>query len=648
MRTLRPLLACALCCAACSSAASGPHALYSADPTSNQNPFPDARLFGDGGLGARPQAYAPFVDPAAVSAGGTTFATYMQSLGTLTATFDGFGNYGAELVPFSEAMAGASLSAAFSYVSLGGTPAAGPAPRVLTVDTPPFAPVEPTLPLAPATPYALVLTDAARSAAGAPLVRSADFEGWASGAGASTLAAVAKALNLDAKHLVFAMVFTTQDARADLTALATWVAQPLPAFPPDAGLKIPSPAITDCHGAPAAEQCPSGLFSADAGTLAPVQPWFVEGLWDGGSPGGGYQQPAADVGTVVAGTMTLKDARDAEAGHFQASVVSNPATGRDVDRAFVLVLPNPQTQPMPASGYPLALVGHGLGERNSLSLTYDHNTGLPVPSSSMCVRYAEFFTSRGYACLGLDAPSHGTRGEELQFFRFDDLTVTRDYFREMAFDQMQALRIAASGLLSQFGPAIDPGNLRYFGISLGGIMGSTFLSVDPRSLGGVLNVPGGGLVHVFESPNIFIDLGLLLQSQVGILFAQSDGTVNPKYAATLPFVTTIAQMVLESADPINYAPALPSQKHLLIQEGLLDQTVPNDTNDDLTAAFGVATLTAASSAAGGTSGRWQFDIRKWGLDPTQVDPHGIFELLPAVRAQAGDYLQKNCTEILAE
>ena len=33
---------------------------------------------------------------------------------------------------------------------------------------------------------------------------------------------------------------------------------------------------------------------------------------------------------------------------------------------------------------------------------------------------------------------------------------------------------------------------------------------------------------------------------------------------------------MEPADPINYAGAMPASKHILIQEGLGDQTVPNN------------------------------------------------------------------------
>ncbi len=38
---------------------------------------------------------------------------------------------------------------------------------------------------------------------------------------------------------------------------------------------------------------------------------------------------------------------------------------------------------------------------------------------------------------------------------------------------------------------IDPDHAYYYGISLGGIMGDTFMAYDPDVLNGVLNVPGG-------------------------------------------------------------------------------------------------------------------------------------------------------------
>lgn len=634
---------------ACGASPTGPHVLYSADPANPDNPFPDARLSGrDGGLGSRTNAYQPFIAAAAVAKGGPSFQTYMevlnQTLASLPDSARGFGNDGAELVPFSESLAAASLTAAFSYVALSGTPALGPEARVSYIDAPPFAQVSPALPLAPNHSYALVLTDAAKSVAGRALTRSSDFDAWAHGDGATQLAAAAGVIHLDVAHIIFAMVFTTQNAPTDLVSLAGWIkTSTVPTFT----FAVPTPNVTDCTAPPMGTQCPLGIFTADAGTLAAVMPFLTESIADGGA-NGGYQEPPSEVGTIVTGTVVLKDMRDSEAGHFQPSMVAAPDTGRDVARAFVLALPdpaNPKT-PLPPNGYPLVLVGHGLGGSNSVGFSAG------VPNSSLCVQLAQFFAAQGFGCIGIDAPSHGTRGGEAGFFRFDDLTITRDYFREMAFDQMQILRVAASGQLAQFGAHIDKTNLRYFGISLGGIMGSTFLSIDPNSLGGVLNVPGGGLVNIFQSPSIFYDLGLILQGSLAIPYNGPNGTVDPDFQATIPFITTVSQVLLESADPINYAALLPSTKPLLIQEGLLDRTVPNNTTDDLAAAYGVQQVTATTGTPGGpgVDGLWKYDLTKYGLDPTSPDinPHLIFTLLPAVRAQTAVYLKTNGALIEAE
>jgi hypothetical protein len=303
----------------------------------------------------------------------------------------------------------------------------------------------------------------------------------------------------------------------------------------------------------------------------------------------------------------------------------------------------------------MVLVGHGLGEANTLQLGGNHK-----PLFSECVMLAEFFTKAGFGCIGIDAPSHGSRGSAANFFDFAALEVTRDYFREMAFDQMQLQRFAASWPAGQAGITIDPQRLTYFGVSLGGIMGANFLSLDKRTPHGVLVVPGGGLYQIFQSPMIFDSLGFLLaQLNMGVSFLAADGGYNPDFIASLPFLEAAAQAVLEPGDSINNgtlfsgSTALGQSKHVLMLEGLGDQTVPNETTDQLAATLRVPTLLAGSSASGGASGLWKYDLTHYGLDPNPgtdggVDPHGTFFYVPQARDQVSHYLMSNGTDILAE
>jgi hypothetical protein len=613
----------------------GPHALWSADPTSLANPFPDARVLGpDGGLAARESYWQPFVPQADADAGGVTFSGYMQEFAQSLGASPGFGNYGAQLVPFSSPVGAASLTGAFSFVRLT-TPAVVEAMPTVAYDAElSYASVRPATPLLPATPYALVLSNAAQAAAGGALTRSLDFASWAGAAGQGQVASAAAALGLQPADIIFMNVFTTVDVRADMTALATWVAQPLPGGP---ALTVSPTPITTCSGGGDAtiEQCPEGVLTVDGGVQQVLNPWLYDEGWE---------DPPVDVGTVVIGDVALQDVRDGENGHFVATYVAAPGTGRKVSRQFVMATPNPALHPMPAAGWPMVVAGHGLGGGNSV---HQVSPGQPMPT--FCLAMAEFLAQNGYGCLGIDAPSHQSRGSYFNYFNVQDLGVTRDYIREMVFDEMQLTRMLASWPPGLDGITIDPTNLRYVGQSLGSIEGAEILTLDPRLKGGVLLVPGGGLTDIVQSPILGSEVDVLIAAYSGVPFETlADGGLDPDFLAIFPVLLTVGQAVVESADPINHARFLPAGVHALIDEGLLDTIMPNPTTNALAAALGFPTLTAATESDAGVDGLWKWDLTKYGLDPTVDEPHYLFGYIPQARAQAGEYLGSFDTNVLAE
>jgi hypothetical protein len=625
----------------------GNYPLWSSDVLSGANPFPDSRLIGtDGGMGARPRLWQPFLPADVETVGGVSFQTFMTELAHALQPLGGFGNYGAILLPFSAEADPATLPAAASYLATAGNGSLGPTADVAYHADLTFAEIHPDLPLQPGQAYVLVLTDAAKDTTGKAMVRSPDFAVFASsGQGQALVSQAAQILGTSTQHIIFAMQFQTEST-SDLQTLAVQVT-PAPSAPYAVDIPTTPVPVSACSNLTSIDvQCPRGVFTKDAG-LDELMPWFTASLVDGGDGGGiGYQDPPDDVGMVIAGGVTLKDVRDAEAGTFQSAAVADPfGSGRDVQREFVVVTPDPAT--MPDGGFPMVLVGHGLGQRNTL---WVDSSG--KPEFSECVMLAEFFTKAGFGCIGIDSPSHGTRGNWGVFFDFADLLATRDNLREMAFDQMQMQRFAASWPAGNLGITIDPNRLTYFGVSLGGIMGGNFMSLDPRTRHGVLNVPGGGLYQIFESPNIFNELGLVLaQINLGIPFNNVyDGGVNPDFVASLPFLEAAAQSVLEPGDPINNATLFgdAGTRHVLMQEGLLDQTVPNHTTNSLAGTLGVPTLQAAASGTDGVSGLWKYDLTQYGLDPTKVNPHETFFVIPQARDQVAHYLDSSGNEIIAE
>ena len=335
---------------------------------------------------------------------------------------------------------------------------------------------------------------------------------------------------------------------------------------------------------------------------------------------------------VVIGSFKSHDLRGAD-GTWQASYLDNPATSPAVDLSFVLILP---TGTRPAAGYPLVICAHGINGRNTLELGDD---------KSFCMEIAQVLASKGIASLGIDSSSHGERGNSFEFFKLESLPTIREHFRQTAFDLLQLSKVALALDVDKDGtPDVDPQQLGFFGNSLGGIMGASYVSYDPRVKYAVLNVPGGGLTNILSSPDIEQKVGLVLVAKTNINFQ------SPEYYSCFPLFRAAGQLFLEAGDPINLAQAFPATgKAALLQEGLDDQQVPNRATEDLARTMKV---TAASGALSG-SAPLRLLMR---VDPHQYLPanrfpyngHGIFWDIPPVRTQAQQFLFSRGTQFVLE
>jgi pimeloyl-ACP methyl ester carboxylesterase len=268
---------------------------------------------------------------------------------------------------------------------------------------------------------------------------------------------------------------------------------------------------------------------------------------------------------------------------------------------LLLTLPNAASgKTMPAAGWPLVIFQHGI-TRNRTDM----------------FAIAGTLAAQGYAVVAIDLPLHGLVDKTNPFYAgntpfvalgahertFDldvqsnttgapgadgkidssgshyinltSLLTSRDNLRQGVADVMQ-LAHAASSL-----PNVDASHTRFVGQSLGSIVGTMVMAVDPTIKAAVLNVPGGGIARLLDASPAFgpsIHAGLAAAGLV-------QGT--PSYDAY--FVAT--QTVIDSGDPINYAgngtlvdPAVRSNdsfKNILINEVvgggdvLPDQVIPN-------------------------------------------------------------------------
>jgi pimeloyl-ACP methyl ester carboxylesterase len=318
---------------------------------------------------------------------------------------------------------------------------------------------------------------------------------------------------------------------------------------------------------------------------------------------------------------------------------------------LLLTVPNAKSgKTKPASGWPVVIFQHGI-TRNRTDM----------------FAIAGTLAAQGFAVVAIDLPLHGITdtsnpfyigntplaatgavertfdldvqdnatgaagpdgvidGSGSHFINLTSLLTSRDNLREGVADLVELAHAIPSAHISS-GTDFDGSKISFVGQSLGSIVGTMFMAVDPDVQTAVLNVPGGGIAHLLEASPAFgptIRAGL---AQAGL----EPGT--PNYDAF--FVA--AQTVIDSGDPINYGSptsgSLIGGKNLLVQEvvgsdGFLpDQVIPNTVpgaplsgTEPLIAALGLTTpIYQTTQSADGIRGVARFLQGEHGsiLDPT--------------------------------
>jgi pimeloyl-ACP methyl ester carboxylesterase len=292
----------------------------------------------------------------------------------------------------------------------------------------------------------------------------------------------------------------------------------------------------------------------------------------------------------------------------------------------IMTIPNANAGvPKPSAGWPVVIFQHGI-TRNRTDM----------------LAIAGALARAGFAVVAIDAPLHGVTDKTSPFYRnqligsgapslvvgertFDvdysnnttgapgpdgqidgsgnyfinlsSLLTSRDNLRQANADLLELTQAIVSG--SVVGADLDGSTVEFVGQSLGSIIGTAYMAIEPRVHVGVLNVPGGGVARLLDASPAFgpsIHAGL---AQAGL----TQGT--PQYDAF--FVA--AQTVVDSGDSINYA-AYTAGKAILAQEVVGDATHPSDQvipnfvpgaplsgTEPLIAALGLSSITSTTQAA---------------------------------------------------
>jgi hypothetical protein len=586
---------------------------YRLDIRQPENPFPDDRYRDDDGSLAPPEwAFLQFADPSLLDP--EVSRNFGNSLLALIREYDnGWGTFSPLELQLSAAVDVDTLAAGLRVLRRDGDqwreefPELTPNWRapIRTLD------LQPQMPFESATTYAVVLTSAVKTENGAPLGRSSDFRQVLRGdAGAEVqpvLDYLATVLNVPRGEVALAFTFTTQQTWQDLVAIRERL---------DDG-RLPAPAISFENVA--ATRYTEGIFAE-----GPIKQQLLG-------------DSAGDFLMAAVGTTQLYDFRGSDST-FDALAVAGGQAPRTARVRVVVAVPN---LPVPEGGFPVMVLGHGLGQ--SAEFTWE---------------IAQFSSQIGmvppFVMVAHDFPNHGARGSGNQltdlarFFHLDNFYAMRDSFRQTAAELLQIRRLVEAAT----GPPFDLVNkdkILFAGASLGGVTGTTFLAVDSRVQTSMLSVPAGQLVRILEGQQV----GSLLAPYIAGLVGLTPS--HPAYADFFRMMIHRGLWIMGPGDPINYAPFVTGERQLpgatrksvLIHEGIGDTILPNETTESLARVMGVPVLTEEKSCAEEgcrVSGMWQFRPADYGR-PNE-EPHLVSAKLREAQEQLLTYLASDGSLII--
>ena len=460
----------------------------------------------------------------------------------------------------------------------------------------------PTVPLAPASSYLVVVTTAVTGANGTALAPTLQY---GLTAGQTELTGDAAALEpvrlltqaqlaaagsqgIAPEDVAISFAFSTQSVRAALQA------------------------VEDRTTAGTLVLAPSGQSTEplDAGGLADV--------WVGALELPYYLQGAdpEDPSTHLAAINSVW--RNASGEPVNPLDFAAVATGT-VTVPVVLTVPNansPSGGTPPATGWPVTIFQHGItGNRSQMLPLADamasagrvlvaidqpvhgvvpgEDSPLAPVAEQLAAGSAQLGATErhfGIDLVGADGSS-GPDGEVdpsgTHFINLANLGNTRDNLREAAADLL-TLSASLGGAVvptpdggavaaAEAGLPLNPADKSFVGHSLGGIVGATMLSYDDSFTAASLAMAGGGIAQLVANSETLgprVTAGLAAGAGVD----PSDEAALAEFAAgDLQTFLVVAQTVIDSGDPINHAPFLAADEttpvHLIEVDG--DTVVPN-------------------------------------------------------------------------
>ncbi len=466
----------------------------------------------------------------------------------------------------------------------------------------------PGIVLPPGRRHAALLTTRARAADGMPLVADVELQRIAALSAAQRLSEVERLYGDAMETLVETQavahknevaglaVFTTSRRVFEMPALRAQLhAQPAPQL-----------ILTAAGAAPYT----TAVFGRTA--TPSLDDWFGDSPerdendreWPGGDNPGGIAHD--QIGVIASGALVAPSFLSRSTHHFERAATNNSFMIADANAKIPVTMVVPRA-PAPAGGYPVVIHGHGLSNHRGSMLGV-----------------ANELARAGFVMIGIDDVLHGARlgirdthnnfggayqgpdgipddvGLPIAFFSgFNDFVAIRDNFRQSVLDHSSLVRLiqnanldltalaAANGGVT---PKLDSQRIYWSGGSLGGIMGSMTIAIEPEIHAAALQVPGAGFIQFITTSSAQL-APLVAQLADGVLGVQGSEVLDEFHP-----LATLLGAITEAGDPIAYAPHVlhdplsPERKpiDILVSYAAYDEVLPNIATVALIRAFGLA------------------------------------------------------------
>lgn len=311
--------------------------------------------------------------------------------------------------------------------------------------------------------------------------------------------------------------------------------------------------------------------------------------WPGGDNPGGIAHDA--IAVVASGAFVAPAFKDPSTNHIEQDQAGNFLVAEPNAKIPVtIVIPK---SPMPPNGYPVIINGHGLSNNRGSMLSL-----------------ANELARAGFAMIAIDDVLHGSRAGipdkknnfkgsfvgpdgipddypfAISFFSgFQDFVEVRDNFRQTLLDQMSLVRLIQNSALDLTPlamaaggqtPKFDGTHIYWNGGSLGGIMGSMTVALEPEIKGAALEVPGAGFIQLITTNSAEVS-GLVGTIAKGTFGIQGEEVLDEYHP-----IANLLSSITESGDPIAYAPHILQDPlngretpDVMITYALHDEVLPN-------------------------------------------------------------------------